>query len=571
MTPPGPTDRTVWIALGALTAVGALLRVWGFEQVGLTHFDEGVYALTGLWSVSPRGIEAFDPGIVFYAPAGFPVLVGLSFASLGVSDRAAIVPALLAGIATVPVVGRLAWRMFGRSAGLAASAFAAMAGPHVAFSRMAMTDAPFLLAWLVAMLAGLRAIERPTVGRSVMLGLAIGAAQWLKYSGWIAGLVVAVAALAGLIGGDREGRRLAARGLAATVGSLAVAVLLYLPWALFVERHGGYRSLMDHHASFVRGPSGWLADWQSQMDQAAALAGQVAGPWSWGLIAWPIAVVAISAMPVASGARPRPATVVALLALAIPVGLMPGAPWWIAMASLPALVREGGPAARLAAAWWLVMTVTTPLYHPYARLWLPVQAADWVIVGLVMARIAAAKSGEGPRRPELVAAVVGLVMAFAHSAIGGPWPRPLPGLLGPTDGSARVARAIGEVARRDPSRTEVRFLARPNLRFASMTTVDPVVSYADEWAVLWIPGYERSLIVVDEVQLGQEPGRSPAVVTGAVDPSRLEVVEAPLAIPTRLDIDPRAAIPGARSLAPESARVWILRPDGSAPIPSTSR
>ena len=30
---------------------------------------------------------------------------------------------------------------------------------------------------------------------------------------------------------------------------------------------------------------------------------------------------------------------------------------------------------------WALLAVLTPFYHPYARLWLPVQALTWVFVG----------------------------------------------------------------------------------------------------------------------------------------------------------------------------------------------
>ena len=127
----------------------------------LTHFDEGIYAFSGLWIVSKGGVLDLDPAVIAYAPPGFPILVGLSYGVFGVSDYAAIVVATLAGTATIPVVGWLGRRTFGPGAGAAAATFAALAMAHVAFSRKALTDAPFLLAWLVAIGMGGRFLERP--------------------------------------------------------------------------------------------------------------------------------------------------------------------------------------------------------------------------------------------------------------------------------------------------------------------------------------------------------------------------------------------------------------------------
>ena len=107
-----------------------------------------------------------DPTVISYAPAGFPVLVGLSYLVSGRQrpggdsgvDRAA-------GTLTIPVAAWLARRTFGPGAGGAAAAFAALSGPHVAFSRMALTDASFLLFWLVAIAMGQRFLERPESAR----------------------------------------------------------------------------------------------------------------------------------------------------------------------------------------------------------------------------------------------------------------------------------------------------------------------------------------------------------------------------------------------------------------------
>ena len=67
----------------ALTLLGAVLRLWSPGRLGLVHFDEGIYALAGLWSLSPRGLAGIDPTVIAYAPPGFPFLVGLSYLVFG--------------------------------------------------------------------------------------------------------------------------------------------------------------------------------------------------------------------------------------------------------------------------------------------------------------------------------------------------------------------------------------------------------------------------------------------------------------------------------------------------------
>src|SRR5262245_4598618 len=138
------SSTSEWLMIGLLTLVGAVLRVWSFGRLSLGHFDEGVYAFSGLWILSKDGPLGIDPGLIPYAPAGFPFLVGISYMIFGVSDYAAIAVAISMGVATIPVVGWLGVRTFGRGAGAAAAAFAALALAHIAYSRKALTDVPLL-------------------------------------------------------------------------------------------------------------------------------------------------------------------------------------------------------------------------------------------------------------------------------------------------------------------------------------------------------------------------------------------------------------------------------------------
>src|SRR5262249_36527439 len=98
------------LLIALLTLVGSILRFWAFPRLSLTHFDEGLYALAGLWIPSREGLPGLDPGVIPYSPPGFPLLVGMAYLVLGVSDYAALVVAILAGIGTIPVAGWLGRR-----------------------------------------------------------------------------------------------------------------------------------------------------------------------------------------------------------------------------------------------------------------------------------------------------------------------------------------------------------------------------------------------------------------------------------------------------------------------------
>ena len=85
--------------VAAMTAVGLLVRIWGLGRLGLVHFDEGIYAIAGLWPLRPAGL---DPVVIPYAPPGFPFLAGLFDVVLGPSDAAAILVSIMTGTLAVP-------------------------------------------------------------------------------------------------------------------------------------------------------------------------------------------------------------------------------------------------------------------------------------------------------------------------------------------------------------------------------------------------------------------------------------------------------------------------------------
>ena len=282
---PGSPKRE-WLVITVLTLAGAILRFWNFGRLSLSHFDEGIYAFSGLWVVSKRGLLDLDPSIVAYAPPGFPILVGLSYGLFGVSDYAAIVVAILAGIASIPVAGWLGRRTFGPGAGAAAATFAALAMAHVAFSRKALTDAPFLLAWLVAIGVGARFLERPGFGRALVLGVAVGVAQNFKYNGWLALVIVALSALMGAITNrDERGPRPLLRTFGWGLAAVLVGGLIYAPWYYFVETHGGYAALVRHHRGYMHAADWW---WNGKMQilQASSLSGERSRGALTGLLAW---------------------------------------------------------------------------------------------------------------------------------------------------------------------------------------------------------------------------------------------------------------------------------------------
>jgi len=550
--PAPPIGRSVAL-VAALTAVGLFLRLWGLGRLGLVHFDEGIYAIAGLWSLSPRGLAAFDPLVIPYAPPGFPFLVGLSYSILGAGDVSAILVSIAAGALTIPAAAWLAHRTFGAGAGPPAAALAALSGFHVAFSRMALTDASFLLCWLVGLLVAQRFLERPTAGSGIALGVVVGVAQLFKYSGWTLGAAVILGLLAVAIG-DASRRTSAYQSRAWGYGLLGaiVAALVYAPWFLFVENHGGYRALMAHHGGYVGSPGSWLPHWRVQLEELSALS----GGFPWNLAGWLLALGAAIAARLGRGARPEVGRS-AMLALVVGTGILaPTWLWWAGLAGLAFWGRDASPGRRLLGVSWLGLSILTPFYHPYARLWLPIQSLGWIAAAGLIADLL----GPGEPRPERSRARLSLVAACGLAALAQglvlmrtPSPAELgAGLLAPSDSLRRAVAAT--LAELPEEATDLRVLARPPVIFYLAGRAGARVE-AD------LEGLSRNAsgrwALVDWAQLRQSGNVDETAARLLEDWEKVGEQPTTLNLPTLLDIDPGAA----RTARPTEAEapLWLLR------------
>jgi dolichyl-phosphate-mannose-protein mannosyltransferase len=555
--------------IAVLTVAGLVLRLCRPGRLGLIHFDEGIYAIAGLWSVSPRSLAGLDPMVIPYAPAGYPVLVGLAYLGLGVSDVAAILVSILAGTITIAAAAWLARRTFGAGAGAAGAALVAFSGAHVAFSRMALTDASFLLCWVIGLICGQRFLERPGPGRAIGLGLSVGLAQYFKYNGWLIGAIVVLAALIGMgvDASERERLRLRATWGYGLLAALC-AWLTYWPWFGFVESHGGYAGLLRHQRSYLGGAGSWPVHLRLQLEQMSALSG---GP-IWNTVG-PLGAFTAGALSVLAGKPIRhyrglvAAAVVPLVSVIIPFAYSLMGPTLI----FDDRVRRSN-AVRLLASAWLVMSILTPFYHPYARLWLPLQLLGWVTVaGYIRAAFVAVHAepdtrsdGTEPvssRRSHAGPWIAGILFVgaieflgtdlFRRPTIG---PGGLPGPLAPADSLRNaVKQALSDL----PSETRgLRLLVRPPVVFylggRIPSRTEPNLARLLEFTD------RQTWALIDVAQLRQEGDLKTARSRLL---SRWEIVhEYPtfLNLPTLLDVDPGAARAGDSELIAEP--LWLLRP-----------
>jgi hypothetical protein len=384
---------------------------------------------------------------------------------------------------------------------------------HAAFSRMALTDAAFLLTWLLALILGQRVLERPTVWRATMFGLAVGFSQYVKYNGWLAGAIVALAAGLDAARGQGEPSRRPLRMGALLALAALIAACVYSPWFLHVEANGGYAKLLAHHRSYASGPSAWPWQWDQQLAQLVALS----GGWRWGAVAWAAAVGAgwLASRRTGLNAASGPwASLIGLVVIgAVVLGLLPTASWWVALAVVPWWVRSDRAPVRMLAVAWIVLSIMTPFYRPYARLWLPLLALGWVALAWALTRSLDAIRDLGPLPSPRSLAWVGLVTLAALGQFYGhsQRPAPLPGLFAPSDGQTSPNAMIGQMVGPDlalPRNGMVRLLGRPTARFAlALRGGPPFTNHPDLDAALDAAG-PNDLLLLDDTVLDDQTAAS---------------------------------------------------------------
>ncbi|MDB5352998.1 MAG: 4-amino-4-deoxy-L-arabinose transferase [Planctomycetota bacterium] len=559
MSAPSTTRRRESALIAGFTFVGAVLRFWMPARMGLNHFDEGVYAAFGQWTWQGKGLAFAPPELRFYAPPLYPYLVGLVslFLPIG-TDMAAIFLSQICGVLTIPAVAWLARRSFGPGAGAAAAALAAISGPHVAFSRMALTDSTLLLVWILALGSGARFLERPGLLRAIPFGVLVGLAMNTKYNGNLPGVIIALTVLWGLILPGEGGRTAALKAIGFGLISAAIAGLMYWPWYRFVEAQPeGYAGLLRHHRGYLSGPSAWPAHLRLQLGQAYALSGELTGRLSWGLVAWPLAWVGAWIADRGwwfqyradrwEGMRFR----VGLLVGAIALGAAPSIVFWLGLARLPRLLcdRRAGP--RMIGMLWVVMAILTPLYHPYARLWLPLHAAGWLIVSDLIVRLGPsyeiAPSPVGGRRFAMVLVCLAIVLGSYQDFLSDPHPQFLGSPVERTDDVRNhAARLIIMFEGLTVRPTRVHVLARPALLY--YLTRDATFPIAREayWEAMEKSAAPGRWAVVDGVLLEKPAHRPESFDRFILRPStatRIWKRHTIMTPTTALDVDPGLAFP----------------------------
>jgi len=457
-----------------LLLLGFAFRIWKISSVGLDHFDEGVYVFSALGLTDPSQPYRLYPEQIKFSPPLFFSLVGLVYCVFGgPSDTAAIL--INAGLGTLTIallwwVGR-SW--FGPQTGIAGAALLAFSEYHIGLSRTALTDVAFAFFFLLALAFIVAALQRQSVGLSVIAGLMVGLAWNTKYHGWFILLIAGAAWLP--FAWHCRGTNAAQRRSFFLLGIVAVvAAACYLPWAFFVQSQaGGYIALVKYQRTLMHG-----SEWLNNLWRQAQMQLFLEGPLSRSSI-----LIAFLCVLLVSGGRSRLRAkfllTVVLLSMSVLLVGGAGTAALLALLAIPVLVRNMSSfPAWLALSWLAVWFFATPLYRPYARLVLPFTIATYVVAGLWMSATVNEPEGEEasfawrPMLTAVAAAVVGAITLF------------MPDPSDPWRLSRSVPQAAAAMQTMIPPGSRVIVIGEPELAFYLHVANRPAFERTEDVAVL---------------------------------------------------------------------------------------
>ena len=96
-----------------------------------------------------------------------------------------MLPSLLFGTLTIPLIWWVGRQWFGPLSGIAAATLLSLSDFHIAFSRSALTDVPLCFWLLLAVYLFERSFRDLSWLTAIFAGATTGLAWWTKYNGWL--------------------------------------------------------------------------------------------------------------------------------------------------------------------------------------------------------------------------------------------------------------------------------------------------------------------------------------------------------------------------------------------------
>jgi len=462
------------VLLLILLLSGFTLRIWDISSVGLDHFDEGAYAFSALGLTDSDQPHHLYPGQMKFSPPVFFGLVGfLYYIFGGPLDTAAVIVNVLLGTLTIGVVWWIGRKWFGPQVGIGAASLLALSEYHIGLSRTALTDVSFALFFLLALGAIVVAFQRQSAGLAIVAGLAVGLAWNTKYHGWFALLIASLALLPFAL--NRRTDRLVLKRSFFLLGiMIVVAVVCYLPWALYVQSQpGGYTALAAYQRTMLS-PHWFRNVWWHAQNQFF-FEGWLSR------ISVSIAFLCILLVPPQRGQITlRFLLILLFLSLSTLLIGSSGTAALLTVIGIPLFLRKNTPyPSWLVLGWLVIWFFTAPLYRPYARLVLPFTIATYFVACLwissKMNEGLPQESGSIAWRP-ICAAVSGVVVVMIASLIpssSNPWR--------PSRGASEAAAAMEKII---PTGERVIVIGEPSLAFYLHLANRPAFERIEDIALL---------------------------------------------------------------------------------------
>lgn len=167
-------DLAASAALAGVLAIGGFIRVWQINALGFNS-DEAVY--TGQAASIANNADLVELFPIFRAhPLLFQSVLSIGF-PFGAGDLFSRLVSAAIGIATIYLVYRLGYLLYGRKAGLIAALFLALMPYHVVVTRQVLLDGPMVFFATLTLYLLVRFV---TTGRPVWL-YATGASMGLTF------------------------------------------------------------------------------------------------------------------------------------------------------------------------------------------------------------------------------------------------------------------------------------------------------------------------------------------------------------------------------------------------------
>lgn len=303
-SPPDPTDSTHattqqgtggrawrWAYAGAAGLVCCLVRLIGLPHIGLSQWDEGVFAFEAehfsrsfaAWR------EVYTPQ---QAPPLSPWLMGLAGRLLGPVDLNLMLISILAAGATVVLLFALLDKLEGRIAAWSGALLLCCCPLHLAHSRTVLADVQMTFYFMAGLWCALERLQpgrsrRTLIASAAGLALTTTLALYTKYYGslimvsaaFFEVLTFAVARLK--IKTWPAAWRISAQEWRWRIGSLIVAGLFvgaaWWPWVGFVHRHYGPNAMSEINVTFA---TPWR-DLPRQLPERLLMTGGIL--WVWAL------------------------------------------------------------------------------------------------------------------------------------------------------------------------------------------------------------------------------------------------------------------------------------------------